>query len=117
MGVTPAYQSPLRVEARLFNSLFDRDEPDSHPDGFLAALNPRSEEIYHDAVVEIGLHEIRQRAPWPASESETSTAGTTHLEAVRFQAMRTAYFCLDVDSTPERPVLNRIVSLKEDTGK
>ncbi|PWN38733.1 glutaminyl-tRNA synthetase [Ceraceosorus guamensis] len=46
-------------------------------------------------------------------------------ECVRFQAMRIAYFALDradmqpltESSTPDRIILNRIVSLKEDAGK
>jgi hypothetical protein len=36
---------------------------------------------------------------------------------VRFQGLRVAYFCLDKDTTTDRVILNRIVSLKEDAGK
>lgn len=38
-------------------------------------------------------------------------------ETIRFQGMRVAYFCVDRESTEENLVLNRIVGLKEDTGK
>ena len=38
-------------------------------------------------------------------------------EAVRFQGMRMGYFCMDKDSSKDQLVLNRIVSLKEDSGK
>lgn len=105
------------AEARLFSSLFDRAEPDTPPDGFLAALNPESEVIYPNAMIEIGLHEIQKRAPWPAREGEERLDPMEHPENVRFQGMRVGYFCLDLDSTTELPVLNRTVTLKEDTGK
>jgi glutaminyl-tRNA synthetase len=36
---------------------------------------------------------------------------------VRFQALRTAYFCVDIESTEDKIVLNQIVSLREDKGK
>lgn len=112
-----AGDGPLNVEVRQFNSLFDRENPDSHPDGFLAALSKNSEEVFPNALIEAGLDEIKARAPWPAKEGEGDLNPEKHPESVRFQAMRTAYFCLDSDSTEEKPVLNRIVSLKEDTGK
>lgn len=44
-------------------------------------------------------------------------AGNAPPETVRFQGLRTAYYCVDKDSTPDHVVLNRIVSLKEDVGK
>ena len=73
-------------------------------------------------MIETGFEEIRRRAPWPAeagekgSDSEGVAAGP---ETVRFQGMRMGYFCVDKDSSAgmEKVVLNRIVSLKEDTGK
>ena len=37
-------------------------------------------------------------------------------EAVRFQAMRIGYFCIDSDSK-NNDILNRIVTLKEDAAK
>ncbi len=38
-------------------------------------------------------------------------------ETIRFQGMRVAYFCVDRESTEGDVILNRIVGLKEDTGK
>lgn len=34
-----------------------------------------------------------------------------------FQFMRQGYFCIDADSTPEYPVINRVVALKDSWGK
>jgi glutaminyl-tRNA synthetase len=35
----------------------------------------------------------------------------------KFQFMRHGYFCADHDSTPEKPVFNLTVSLKDSWGK
>ncbi|KAM0326662.1 hypothetical protein ACHAQA_006531 [Verticillium albo-atrum] len=105
-----------RVEARVHNSLFKSDRPEDAEGGFLNDINPDSEIIYPDAMIESGFDEVRRRAPWPeaAGESELGKGGP---ESVRFQAMRIAYFAMDSDSTDDKIVLNRIVSLKEDAGK
>lgn len=71
-------------------------------------------------MVEVGFHEIRRRAPWPADGGERNP-GDDQAEAsvklgpesVRFQAMRIAYFTIDPDTTDEKLVLNRIIGLKE----
>ncbi|RYP47208.1 hypothetical protein DL768_006684 [Monosporascus sp. mg162] len=105
------------VEVRIHNSLFKSEKPDDAEGGFLNDLSPESEVIYPNALVEsAGYDEVRRRAPWPeaAGESELGKGGP---ESVRFQAMRIAYFAADSDSTDEKVVLNRIVSLKEDAGK
>ena len=110
--------SPFKVEVRSFNSLFKSENPDAAEGGFIKDINPNSEEIYPNAMIEIGLKEIRSRAPWPEDEGEKDVANKdAGLETVRFQGMRVAYFSMDKDSTGERPVLNRIVGLKEDSGK
>ncbi|KAI9726713.1 MAG: Glutaminyl-tRNA synthetase [Cirrosporium novae-zelandiae] len=113
---SPKHGSPMRTEVRVFNSLFKSDNPDSVEGGFLNDVNPTSEEIYPNAMVETGLGEVRDRAPWPeaAGETDKKTAG---VETVRFQGMRVAYFAMDSDTKDGKIVLNRIVSLKEDTGK
>ncbi|KAI1762578.1 glutaminyl-tRNA synthetase [Hypoxylon sp. FL1150] len=105
-----------KAEVRLYNSLFKSDNPSDAEGGFLNDVNPESEVIYPDAMVESGFDEVKQRAPWPeaAGESELGKGGP---ESVRFQAMRIAYFAMDSDSTDDRIVLNRIVALKEDAGK
>ncbi|KAG6089058.1 hypothetical protein E4U15_004299 [Claviceps sp. LM218 group G6] len=105
-----------KVEVRIHNALFKSEKPDDAEGGFLNDLNPDSEVIYPDAVIESGFDEVSRRAPWPeaAGESELGKGGP---ESVRFQAMRVAYFAMDSDSTDDKLVFNRIVSLKEDAGK
>ncbi|KAI1396002.1 glutaminyl-tRNA synthetase [Hypoxylon fuscum] len=105
-----------KTEVRIYNSLFKSDNPSDAPGGFLNDVNPESEVIYPDAMVESGFDEVKRRAPWPeaAGESELGKGGP---ESVRFQAMRIAYFAMDSDSTDDRIILNRIVALKEDAGK
>ncbi|XDG03606.1 hypothetical protein ABKA04_003221 [Annulohypoxylon sp. FPYF3050] len=105
-----------KAEVRIYNSLFKSDNPNDAPGGFLNDINPESEVIYPDALIESGFDEVKRRAPWPeaAGESELGKGGP---ESVRFQAMRIAYFALDSDSTDDHIVLNRIVALKEDVGK
>ncbi|KAK2624384.1 hypothetical protein QTJ16_006334 [Diplocarpon rosae] len=104
------------VEVRIHNPLFMSAKPDNAPGGFLEDINPNSEEIWPHALIESGFEEVKRRAPWPeaAGESELGKGG---LESVRFQAMRVAYMAMDSDSTDDKVVLNRIVSLKEDAGK
>lgn len=84
---------------------------------FLKDVNPNSEEVYPNAMVEIGLDEVRRRAPWPEEEGEKDAGKKAGPETVRFQGLRVAYFCMDQDTADGRVVLNRIVSLKEDAGK
>lgn len=70
-------------------------------------------------MVDIGLHEIIHKAPWPKTNSEATPADDLKVspECVRFQGMRVAYFCLDRDSSADSVVLNRIVSLKNNAKK
>ncbi|POS72714.1 glutaminyl-tRNA synthetase [Diaporthe helianthi] len=105
-----------RCEVRVHNQLFKSDNPSAVEGGFLNDLNPESEVVYPDAIIESGIDEVKKQAPWPeaAGESELGKGGP---ESVRFQGMRVAYFAMDVDSTDDKIVLNKIVSLKEDTGK
>ncbi|CRG88662.1 glutaminyl-tRNA synthetase [Talaromyces islandicus] len=102
------------VEVRIHSALFKSDDPGAAEGGFLNDINPKSEDIYSDALIEPGFEEVRRRAPWPEAEGEKEKHGP---ESVRFQALRIAYFAMDSDSTEDKVVLNRIVSLKEDAGK
>lgn len=110
---------------RAFNPLFKSEDPSAHPEGFLADINPDSEQIYHDAFLETGFHEVRRTAPWPRelrpADSGEGDAATTKKPtppySIRFQGMRVAYFAVDRDSTDEHVVLNRIVTLKDTAGK
>ncbi|KAI1845898.1 hypothetical protein JX265_011206 [Neoarthrinium moseri] len=104
------------VEVRIHDSLFKSEKPDDAEGGFLNDINPNSETIYPNALIESGFDEVKRRAPWPeaAGESELGKGGP---ESVRFQGMRVAYFAMDSDSTDDKVVLNKIVTLKEDAGK
>ncbi len=81
------------AEVRLYSNLFSDPEPDAADKNFLDCLNPDSLEILSGCKVEAGL----ERATAPAA----------------YQFMRLGYFCPDKDSTPEHPVFNRSVSLKD----
>ncbi len=89
----------IPAEVRLYDRLFDRPDPDrvdGKGEDFLANLNPDSLEVV-EAVVEASLAGV---APGD-----------------RFQFERTGYFCVDPDSTPERPVFNRTVPLRDSWAK
>jgi len=129
VGKSEKHGSPIVAEARIFHPLFKSENPDAAEGGFLSDVRNDSEEIYPNAMVETGLTEVRRRAPWPEEAGEQNmkkgellgeSGGDARLpgfETVRFQAMRVAYFCLDKDTTADKVVLNRTVSLKEDAGK
>ncbi len=85
----------LRAEVRLYNHLFVKENPDETEEGgsFLDNINPESEEVLSACMVEPGLKQ----------------AGAGE----RFQFLRQGYFCVDADSTPDKPVFNRTVTLKD----
>jgi glutaminyl-tRNA synthetase len=88
----------VQAEARLYDVLFGREDPSDVGPGedVLSGLNPRSLERV-TAWVEPGL------------------AGAA--PGSRFQFERLGYFCVDPDSTPERPVFNRTVTLRDTWAK
>ena len=81
------------AEVRLYSNLFTDPDPDGADKDFLECLNPESLEILSDCKVEASL--VDAKAP------------------AAFQFMRLGYFCPDKDSTPEHPIFNRSVSLKD----
>jgi glutaminyl-tRNA synthetase len=82
----------LPAEVRLYDHLFTRAEPGKDGD-FLADLNPHSLEALTGCRLEPAL------------------ADAALSEAVQFE--RQGYFCRDPDSTPERPIFNRTVALRD----
>ncbi|KAK5109620.1 hypothetical protein LTR62_006857 [Meristemomyces frigidus] len=113
IGDSPTHNSPLKVEARLFNPLFKSAKPnelDWKNGGYHDNLNPDSLVVYKDAMVECGFEYIREHAPWPKEEGEAR--GAVDNSSVRFQGLRTAFFALDKEARGKRIVLNRIVGLK-----
>jgi len=102
----------IPVTARLYNSLFKTESPntlDWKTGGWADDLNPNSEIIHDKAVIEKGIKDL-------ISETSLELSGSSDA-LVRFQALRTAYFCVDIESTEDKIVLNQIVSLREDKGK
>ena len=82
----------LPADVRVYNHLFTRPDPGADGD-VLADLNPESLEVLEGAVVEPSLAEI------PAGET------------VQFE--RLGYFSVDRDSSADRPVFNRTVTLRD----
>ncbi|RKF53615.1 putative glutamine--tRNA ligase [Golovinomyces cichoracearum] len=104
------------VEVRIHEQLFKSEKPENAEGGFLNDINPHSEKIWLNAMIESGFDEVKARAPWPRAAGESESC-QKFPESVRFQAMRVAYMAMDSESTDEKIILNRIVSLKEDAGK
>ncbi len=92
-------QHALPVEVRLYDRLFSKEDPNDFPEGsdITANLNPDSLEVISGAVVEPSLANAR-----PGD---------------RFQFERLGYFCADPDSTSEKLVFNRTITLRDTWAK
>jgi len=86
----------IPAEIRLYNSLFNRAEPDTGSD-FIAELNPMSLETLTESRVEPALSAAAPGEP------------------VQFE--RQGYFCLDPLSAPDRLIFNRTVGLRDSWTK
>lgn len=106
-------------EVRIYNQLFNSENPSAHPDGYLKDINPDSEEVLSNAVIEENIKEIITKSPMNVEipNSEFNIKENAGNNTVRFQALREGYFCLDKDSKDDSLIINRIVSLKEDAAK
>jgi glutaminyl-tRNA synthetase len=86
------------AEVRLYDRLFMDEDPSGNPDkDFKEFLNPDSLKILSNCRVEPSLKEARILD--------------------HFQFQRLGYFCVDKNSTPEKLVFNRTVSLKDTWAK
>ncbi|KAG0194713.1 hypothetical protein DFQ28_007859 [Apophysomyces sp. BC1034] len=86
-----------RAEVRLYDRLFKEPQPDAGGRDFLDALNPDAKRVI-TAYLEPGAQQFQPED--------------------RAQFERHGYFVADrVDSTPGKPVFNRIVSLRDSWGK
>lgn len=72
---SPTHKSPIKTEVRAFNRLFKSANPAAHPDGFLADINPNSEEIFSNAMIDTGFEKVKRRAPWPKTATWDSGMG------------------------------------------
>jgi glutaminyl-tRNA synthetase len=84
-------------EVRLYDRLFNVENPGADDVDFRTQLNPHSLEAVRNAKLEPSL--------------ASPPAGT------RFQFERLGYFAVDPDSRPEAPVFNRTVTLKDAWAK
>ena len=89
----------VAAEARLYEHLFGKEDPEDIPDGadYHENLDPHSVEVVDPCFVE------------PSIASAEPGAG--------FQFERLGYFCVDPDSTSGRPVFNRTITLKDTWAK
>lgn len=88
----------VKSEVRLYDRLFSDEEPDGHKDiDFKEFLNPGSLQVLSECYLE----------PFVKNAKPLD----------HFQFERLGYFNLDYDSTPEKPVFNRTVALKDSWAK
>ena len=89
----------LEAEVRLYDHLFTKENANDVEEGedFTANLNPNSLEVLTSCQV------------------EPSLAGTK--PGNRYQFLRTGYFCVDPDSSDQKLVFNRTVSLRDTWAK
>ena len=90
-------EDAIEAEVRLYDYLIETDENGEVPADFLAAVNKQSLEVVEHALIE---------------PSASFTAVGTH-----YQFLRTGYFVVDKDTTPEKLVFNRVVGLKDSWAK
>src|SRR5213595_1557805 len=83
------------AEIRVYNQLFANPSPNAA--NFSADLNPESLEVLNDARI------------------EPSIAEATSTDVIQFE--RQGYFVSDGDSTPDRPVFNRTIGLRDTFAK
>ena len=89
-----------KAEVRLFEHLFTEEVPENSRDDkdYKSYINPESKKVLHSCLVE------------PELENAVMGKG--------YQFERLGYFCLDsADSSEEKPVFNRIASLRDSWAK
>jgi len=90
-------EDAIDAEVRLYDRLFTEEQPDSVEGGYLNCLNPDSLKVLAGVKV------------------EPSIAAMAVGERCQFERM--GYFVADDDHTAEKPVFNRIVTLKDSWAK
>jgi len=89
----------LKAEVRLYDNLFIKENPDDIEEGqdFTANINPQSLKVLQDCFIEPSVKDVEA------------------LDRLQFE--RLGYFCVDRDSTEDRLVFNRTVTLKDTWAK
>lgn len=92
-------EQAIEAEVRMYDHLFNKEDPTDVEDGkdFKDYINPDSLEILTSCRIEPSL--------------ASATPGS------RYQLERQGYFCVDPDSSPEKLVFNRIVTLRDTWAK
>lgn len=85
------------AEVRIYDRLFSIENPSEDDRDFRELMNPDSLKVLTGCKMESYLKD--------ATEGD------------KFQFQRTGYFCVDKESTPERMIFNRTVSLKDSWAK
>jgi len=89
----------IDAEVRLYSHLFDKENPDDVEEGqdWRSNLNPDSLEVLTGCKLEPSLSGAQP--------------------ATRYQFERLGYFCVDADSTDDKPVFNRTITLRDTWAK
>uniref|UniRef100_M4E7K4 glutamine--tRNA ligase n=1 Tax=Brassica campestris TaxID=3711 RepID=M4E7K4_BRACM len=90
-------KEPIKVEVRLFEKLFNSENPAELNDDWLTDINPNSKVVVSDA--------------YAVSILKDAAVGD------KFQFERLGYFAVDKDSEPGKLVFNRTVTLRDSYGK
>jgi glutaminyl-tRNA synthetase len=85
------------AEVRLYDRLFTVENPSDEEGDFKEYINKDSMQVLSNVYIEPALKNAKQ--------------------GKGYQFLRKGYFCLDTDSTPEKLVFNRTVSLKDTWSK
>ncbi|WP_319478263.1 glutamine--tRNA ligase/YqeY domain fusion protein [Marispirochaeta aestuarii] len=94
----------VEAEVRNYSEFFSEERPWEHDGDFAEIMNPDSLEIVQGVKLEPALAEAAR------GEKNGSIEGI-------FQFLRQGYYTVDLDSTPEAPVFNRTVGLKDTWAK
>ncbi len=89
----------VKAQVRLYDHLFMKIDPEDVEEGadFRSNINPNSLEILENCMIE---PDLAKAAP-----------------GERFQFLRMGYYCVDGESTEEKPVFNRTVGLRDTWAK
>jgi glutaminyl-tRNA synthetase len=90
-------QEAINCEVRLYDRLFRVEDPANEEGDFKSYINPDSLQVITNAYAE------------PTLKNANNTE--------RYQFLRKGYFCLDKDSSPDKLVFNRTVTLKDAWAK
>jgi len=87
----------IPAEIRMYDRLFNDEDPAGHKESYLEFLNPNSLKTIHHAFVEESLKHSKPLA--------------------HFQFERKGYFNADYDTTSDKPVFNLTVTLRDSWAK